>query len=356
MTTPLSIPTTPDDLTASWTTAMLREAGHEVAVRAVAVSPIGTGQMASSLRVSIDYESASAAAPPTVVVKMASLDPNSRAAGARGAYLREVRYYQLLDVDLSVATPKSYWSDVDTETHDFALVLEDMHPAEQGDQIAGCSIEQVEAAAHNIAGLHAPRWCDESLFDLDWLTAPRADRPASHAELKAIVDMVMPGFIDRYRNRIDDRHIELLHWFADTVASWLDDDSGPFGLTHGDHRLDNLLFNAEDNERPVTVVDWQTIAVRNPVADISYLLGTSVEADVRRNIERRIVADYHQRLTELGVADYSADDCFEDYRRQTPHSLMLTVLGSMLTVQTDRGDDMFMAMLHRSAEQMFELL
>lgn len=348
------IPTTLDDISAEWIQTALVDAGHSVEVTSVAVEPIGTGQMASSLRVTPEYVDP-ADNPPSVVVKLASTDPNSRQAGAGGAYLREVRFYQELADSLPVATPRSFWSAIDTETNDFAIVLEDMRDARQGDQIAGCDLASVRIAAENIAGLHAPRWGDESLYEIEWLTARPEDRQERITELKTIVGMVTPGFIDRYAGRLDAVHLELLEWFAETLDDWLMNDGGRFALTHADHRLDNLLFNPADNDRPVTVVDWQTVAVRNPVADISYLLGTSVEAEVRREIERDIVTSYHQQLIELGVENYDLASCLDDYRNQTPHSLLLTVLGSMLTVQTDRGDDMFMAMLHRSAQQIFDL-
>lgn len=348
------IPKVPQDISAEWLTAVLESAGYPVAIESLSITPIGTGQMASSLRATPTYAETTDA-PASVVVKIASNDPNSREAGARGAYLKEVRFYQQLASSLPTATPQSFLSVIDVERNDFAIVLEDMRPAKQGDQIDGCDVESLRRAAHNIAGLHAPRWGDMSLFDIEWLTVRPEDRNASAAELKAIVGFLTPGFIARYDGRLDPSHIELLQWFAESVDEWLADDGGRFGLTHGDHRLDNLLFNLNDLDRPVTVVDWQTLAVRNPVADISYLVGTSVQADVRRDVEHEIVAHYHDQLVALGVADYDLATCFDDYRRQSPHSLLLTVLGSMLTVQTDRGDDMFMAMLHRSSQQIADL-
>jgi len=351
----IPIPKVASDITAEWADTVLTHAGYDVAISEVAVSPIGTGQMADSLRVVPDYSSVTPSAPSTFVVKMASNDPNSRAAGQRGAYLKEVRFYERLSAQLGVATPQSLWSDIDLETSDFAIVLEDMAPAVQGDQIIGGDADSIEAAAINIAGLHAPFWCDEKLHEYAWLSPPLDQREASVRDLKAILTMVTPGFIDRYRNRIDDHHIDLLNWFADTVDTWIQDDRGRFALMHGDHRLDNLLFNAADPIRPVTVVDWQTLAVRNPMADISYLLGTGLDAQTRRRVEHDIVARYHEQLVTLGIDNYAQSECFDDYRTQSPHALLLTVLGSMLTVQTDRGDDMFMAMLHRSSNQIFDL-
>lgn len=338
-----------------WIASLLDYLGHDASVTSALIEPIGTGQMASSLRVRPTYAHASASTPSSFVLKMASNDENSRAAGARGAYLKEVRFYQQLSQHLDVATPAALWSGIDVETSDFAIALEDMNPAQQGDQIRGCGVDELQAATRNIAALHAPHWCDESLFDMDWLTVARHERAAGARELQIIVAAVTPGFVDRYRDRIDDRQIDLLQWFAETCEEWVLDDGGRFGLTHCDHRLDNLLFNASDADRPVTVVDWQTVAVRNPVTDMSYLLGTSVEPEVRREIERPTLEVYHAQLLSRGVDNYSFEACWDDYRRQSPHSLLLTVMGSMLTVQTNRGDDMFMAMLRRSSEQIADL-
>ena len=202
-----------------------------------------------------------------------------------------------------------------------------------------------------------PTGVTPTLFDKAWLTAPRDQRGAGYAELKAIVAMVTPRFIDRYQDRLSQTQIAHLEWFAETVDSWLLNDGGRFALTHGDHRLDNLLFSPTASaDRPVTVVDWQTIAVRNPVADISYLLGTGVEPTVRRDIEADVVGSLSpSAAAQLGVTGYDLAECLDDYRNQTPHALLLTVLGSMLTEQTHRGDDMFMAMLQRSSQQMTDL-
>ena len=65
----------------------------------------------------------------------------------------------------------------------FTLVLEDLAPAESGDQIAGCSLDQARAAAVNVAGLHAPTWNDPSLRELDWLIPDLAAYPEMAAAI-----------------------------------------------------------------------------------------------------------------------------------------------------------------------------
>lgn len=348
------IPTAVREITAEWIATALASADIDAEVASIEVSPVGTGQMASSVRVELAYSDAPEAAPASVVVKLASDDPTSRAAGERGAYESEVRYYQLLDETVDVATPACLWSGIDTTTNDFAIVLEDMRPAVQGDQILGCTPEQASQATQNIAGLHAPRWGDLSLLDHHWLVPPADERATRVQETQAILAMLTEGFIERYDDDIEDKVAELLRRFATNLPDWLALGADQFTLTHADHRLDNLLFG-DDPAQPVTVVDWQTIGVRNPLADVAYLLGTGLDPAVRKEVEEDIVADYHRHISERGVADYSAERCFFDYRQQSLHALLITVLGSMMTIRTDRGDEMFMAMLHRSTAQIFDL-
>jgi len=182
-----SIPRSAADLTAPWLTSALNYAGSDAVAQSVSSAEIGTGQMATSMRLSVVYEANPDALPPSFVVKLASNDPSSRAAGARGAYLREVRFYQELAADLPVATPASWWADINEETHDFAILLEDMHPGAQGDQIQGCSVEHLRSAAINIAGLHAPSWQDPNLSKLTWLTAPPDELADRHNEFEQLI-------------------------------------------------------------------------------------------------------------------------------------------------------------------------
>src|SRR5438270_440203 len=82
----------PDELTAEW----LAEALGSGPVAAFEVTAIGTGQMSESRRVRVRYADG-AGGPASVVLKTASADENSRAAGVGlGVYEREVRFYREL--------------------------------------------------------------------------------------------------------------------------------------------------------------------------------------------------------------------------------------------------------------------
>ena len=55
------------------------------------------------------------------------------------------------------------------------------------------------------------------------------------------------------------------------------------GLVHGDYRLDNMLFGESGADRPLTVVDWQTVTWGPAMTDVAYFLGCALPDDVRRD-------------------------------------------------------------------------
>ena len=143
----------------------------------------------------------------------------------------------------------------------FVLLLEDMSPAEQGDQIFGCRLDQARDAVLNLAGLHGPRWNDESLHAIEGL----APFGAEAAEGMGIgFGMMVEPFIERFRTSDDDA--EVLRAFAPHVAQWMLGPPDRFGLVHGDYRLDNLLFATAAGGAPCTAVDWQIVAIGLPAA------------------------------------------------------------------------------------------
>jgi hypothetical protein len=89
--------------------------------------------------------------------------------------------------------------------------------------------------------------------------------------------------------------------------------------------------------------------------DVAYFLGNAFEAEVRRSCEDALVRRYHDALLGYGVAGYSFDRCWEEYRRSSYASLVMAVFASMMVGRTDRGDAMFMAMANRSAQMAADL-
>ena len=139
-----------------------------------------------------------------MVAKLPSDDPTSRATSqAMQSYLIETSFYAELAPTLRVRAPGCHHVAYDPVTDDFTLLLEDLAPAEQGDQITGCSVDVAALAVGHLPELHAPRWGDPTLRDLAWLHRVTPDRVAFAG---AMYLMLLDAFEQRYDGRIDPVH------------------------------------------------------------------------------------------------------------------------------------------------------
>jgi len=338
---------TVDAITAEWMTAVLEQNDIVGIVRSVTTEPVGTGQMGSCYRLFIDY--AAGEGPDRLIVKLPATDPASRAAGQLG-YRCETSFYREVANRVQVHIPQCYLAAMNERGDGFTLVLEDLAPAQQGDQIAGCSVDQAGAAAVNVAGLHAPTWNDLSLRELDWLIP---DLTANAEFAAPFLVSATEQFLERYAVTRDTA--ATLHRFAERFEDWATGHTEPFALLHSDYRLDNLLFAQSDAPRPVVAVDWQVVMVGSPLRDVAFLVATGLSTENRRSGEKGIVEQYHHRLVEFGVDGYSAERCWEDYRYGLFQGPFITVLGAFVAQPTARGDEMFTVMAERSAAAITDL-
>ena len=292
-------------------------------------------------------------APATIVAKLPSSNETSRATGmAMRTYEVEVRYYQELAPHLPVRAPRCHHAEIDVETGDFVLLLEDLAPAVQGDQVAGCTIDQARLVLAEAARLHAPLWGSPALDDLDW--AVRWS-PESQDLMQAMLTMLWPNFVERYGADLDDDVVEMGGRFVARLRSYYEHRPEPHTVTHNDFRLDNLLFGTAEGGPPVAVVDWQTVGVGPALSDVSYFLGAGLSVEDRRAHEEELVRGYHEALVAAGVTGYDADRCWADYRAFAFAGFHMAVLASMIVERTDRGDAMFLAMAGRHGRLVLDL-
>ena len=351
----LPIASTPEALTPDWVTQALRAGdnlGDDGVVSSVDATAVGTGQMCDSLRLHLGYEG-SAAGPSSIVAKLPAADPTSRTtARSLGSYELEVRFYQQLAGDLPIRTPRCLYADIEVDEADFVLLLEDMAPARQGDQLAGCSPDEAAIAVAELPNLHAPRWGDPGLASIGWLHRDPEARQAFMAEL---LPTLHSGFRERYAESLDEEVEQACDAVFTRLGGHRGARRGPATIVHGDYRLDNLLFGGLGGGVPVAVVDWQTVGTGPALDDVAYFLGGGLLPEDRRASERAIVSDYLDRLHAAGVEGYDWDACWDDYRRGTWSGLLMAVAASMLVERTDRGDEMFLTMARRAARHALDL-
>src|SRR5262245_12765075 len=340
----------PELVTPPWLTEVLHHAqaiGADTRVTGLEMSVIGTGQVGANVRYALTYDGVGEPGPATVVCKFSSRDPQSAAAGvSTRTYETEVAFYRDLAHSVEISRPHCYFAKLEPGTAEVVLVMEDLAPAEQGDQIAGCTREQATLAVDEAARLHGPRWGDPALYEFGWL-----DNTATLEGMAAMFGVAWDAFVQRYHATRDPVVTEAGPHLAELVPTLLHDTSTPVTPVHRDYRLDNMLFGTAAGGRPLTVVDWQTVRLGVGPSDVAYFLGSAFRPEIRRSCERDLVIRYHRALVEdFGVDDYPFDQCWRDYVRSSYSSLLMATFASLLVGRTERGDAMFMAMAKRSAQ------
>jgi hypothetical protein len=346
VTSVLNIPRRPEDVTPSWLGSVL---GADV--DAVAVTPIGTGQTGATYRVAATYATTTDL-PTSFAIKLSAQDDAVRERVALG-YRSEVEFYSKVADHVRIPVPKSFHHDISPDGADVVLLLDDMAPAVQGDQIAGCSHDEARLAVEALAGLHGPSWCRPEWTTLSAIVMPKPGDAEAAKGLGEVSKMAAGIVVDRLGASITPEDQETLIAAMSLVTPWLLAEPDRYALMHGDYRLDNMLFDPQRTR--ITVVDWQTVGVGLPARDLAYFTATSLDPAVRAEIERDLVEHYHRALTGYGVADYDLDTCWNDYRLGVVQAPLLVALGTAFASTTERGDDMMLAMLSRGCRAIREL-
>ncbi len=334
----------PSDLTAQWLTSAL---GTPVAD--FSCERIGTGQMSECYRVALTYPT-DAVGPVSVVLKVAATDPVSRQTGlALGLYEREVRFYTDVapSLDGGPVAP-CYSAAFNPDSGAFHLLLGDAGPALVGDEIRGATIEQALLALTELARLHAPALGNASMAQAEWLNR---ESPMN----QALIGQLYTGFVERYGDQIEPGHRLVCERLIGSFDGYLAAEAAADrvqGLVHGDYRLDNMLFGQAGADRPLTVVDWQTVGWGPAMTDVAYFLGCALPNEVRREHYEALLRAYRDALGP--DAPVSLDDVREGVRRQSFFGVVMAIVSSMLVERTERGDQMFMTMLHRHAQHVLD--
>lgn len=340
-----SIPSTPADITPHWLGTAL---GADV--ESVEAQPIGTGQTGATYRLRVTYAT-DTELPQTFAVKLPSQDDTVRERVALG-YRSEHAFYTGIAEHVKVPIPQSFYCDISDDGGDIVLLLADMAPAVQGDQIAGCDAVEAELAVRAIAGLHAPTWCDPQWAEYPGLAMSMPNTDAAKG-LGDVAVMATQITLDRLGAEMTEENRRTATEAMALTTPWLLAEPNRFSLMHGDYRLDNLLFTPDRSR--ITVVDWQTLGAGLPARDLAYFTATSLLPDQRAELDEPLVAAYHDELLRFGVTDYDLDACWRDYRLGLLQAPLITTLGCAFASNTERGDEMMRVMLERGCQAIREL-
>jgi aminoglycoside/choline kinase family phosphotransferase len=238
-----------------------------------------SGQLA---RIGLNYDIAEANAPASLVSKFQfpHPDPDIRAAVFQSRlYEREFRFYRDVAQEISLRTPRVYYSALRPETGECILLLEDLAPARTLDMLEGCAAEDAALVLRHLATFHAGWWEHRQLGVMDWL--PAFDEQAENDQRQYA--LAWEVFLKKVGHLLSDGIMQLgvrLKHHVVAVKRYLG--QPPRTLLHGDFHLHNLLFDSIPGARTVAVIDWQACSLGRATRDVAHFLVTGLHADRRR--------------------------------------------------------------------------
>ena len=297
------------------------------AIRSLAVQEIGGGfgLLGEILRCRVTWEEEVEGAPGSVVVKLPSPDPKSlRLCRRLSLYRREYDFYRHIGAQAPIRSPALLYGDFEPESHRFVLVLEDLGGMVPGDQIAGATAEQARCVVRALARMHGFYW-------------NRTDRPPlagfhnsfSPKRLRLLQFVYLANLapaLDRIEGLFAGEMRRVAKAYGLSVADYLGRiAAAPTTLVHGDVRLDNMFFDADDGDG-AAMIDWQVCGIGSGLYDVAYFLAGNISTELRREIERDALMEYRNIVAGMGAEDFTFEDCWQLYRRNMVSLLMVAVL------------------------------
>ncbi|MGB7407914.1 MAG: phosphotransferase [Pontixanthobacter sp.] len=340
-------PHRPEAVTPEWLTDRLMQAGQLSDGRAthIAHEPIGTGQIGESFRFVVTYDP-EGAGPPTLAGKFAASDAASRqTATMMRLYHREMCFFRECSGLLPVRTPGLIAAEVNDVGDAFILLMEDLAPARQGNQLDGCSLTDARAAIVQAAAFHGPSWNDATIIDAAFLQPD----PKIREITRSLYPQSTATFIDRYASELPAELMDIVRRMGELTDAIFAYDDPRRCLVHGDYRLDNMLFDVRGGAAPLAIIDWQTIYPGDGASDIGYFLGAGIAPDLRREAEDELLGLYCEEMARHGVP-LTHDDIAAGYRMGAIRGVSTAVFSAANVVRTPRGDANFLSMAYGALE------
>ena len=296
------IPTSPEQLTATWLATILTRHGFSAAVESIEFRPVEPGGLTSELvHIIPRFQDETTGVTPPLLWKRSRNDPERREGFQRG-YAAEVRFYRDVAPGVDVSAPRCFAAAIDDQTGDHVLLIEKL-PGTAGDLVEGVPADRAEAVLRELARIHTAGW-----------TLADTPRPADHfAALKPFVERWAASSTPYLTEHVDDRAAERTRRYADEVMGLFTAlSAGPQTLVHGDTHPANVIFPPSPTARP-SLIDWQGHGVDAPLRDVARFLQLGLTIEDRRAHEDALLAAYLAELEILGVR-YESDAATRDYR------------------------------------------
>lgn len=334
----VNIPASISDVNAKW---LAEATGFDI--KAVSIEQIGVGIGVSSAVYRVKLEGTNC--PASVVVKLPALDEAAVfTSSILRMYIREVEFFKTLAKECPFKVPASYYGDVNKETSQFAIVIEDLGKLRVVDQNIGMTIEDARVAVDGLAHFQAKWWGKGDALSEAGTTVSLGD-PIYPAILplvfgegweKVTTQMQVPQAIMQVGPK----------WTAALPGLLQSLVVGPNTLCHGDFRADNMLFTSDGQ---LAVLDFQLIGSGSGSYDLAYFVTQSLSEDVASKHEKELFDLWIDGLQRYGASpsQVNREALWQHYRTAALFCLAYPIVAS-------RGMDLADPRQHRLVESMNE--
>lgn len=308
---------------------------------------IGTGQLGRSARFTLDWDEPNGQ-PGSVVAKIPGMQPElTEVLFDTGMYDAEIAFYNQVSPYVEVAHPRCFHASGSREDLRFIILMEDLSEYQAGDQLKGIAVDDIHRAVEQAAAFHGPRWGDPALAQIEFFAGRD---PAGKKFTADCYQQYLPEVFERLGAGLSAEAIDTVERFGEVVHAWVERAPEAITVTHGDFRPDNLLLTKNNPQRPMVVVDWQTLGLGVGASDIAYLVGGATDAGMRQQIEQELLGEYLGYLRgRYGVTDYNEAQLRRDYALGSLYGLVVAVTACIRAIRTPRGDELFTLMIERHA-------
>lgn len=352
----MRIPPSITDIDSGWLTDALRAASlieHSACKAIAGVETVGADTAFGSSLYRIHFQG-SGGGPASVIVKLPVDDPVARQIqDGFGGGLREVSFYRLAASrtdPVPVRCPRAIVAEIDPDTMDYVLVLEDLNPLKPVDQLKGLNYKQACALVDQLAAFHAWAW-DAPLLATLGKPFPRLDAEAYRPTLELFgrfFALTWPGICGRLGDRLAPEVRRMGEHFAELIPFFVEELSTPRTIIHGELRAENLFM--DDRGSPI-LIDFQVAGQSCGIFDVAYVISQSAAPNIRSKHEKSLAQRYWNGLASHGVADYSWERAWTQYRVALMFGLVYPVLASTrYDTSTEQGKILLNTMVARASQ------
>ncbi|MCK7597529.1 phosphotransferase [Microbulbifer sp. CAU 1566] len=300
----------PEALTESWLSAALQLCNPQwPELVGFSCEPLSSNDFDILVRLHLRFADTSGAAPATVLAKFSRPLPTPQwEAFIRQSFAREASAYQELNSHYACRVPGLIFAAADGQQ--FNLLLEDCGGEFYASDASPDEHQpEHEAVLQELAQLHGCFVRTSPASAPQWQLRQRDNARFIAHRYRVGVDALR----EVYAGTLAQGHFGLVEKFADYVADWHRYERHILTLSHGDARLENVLFQRDGATCRASLVGWKLAGVRNPMYDVASLLSNDLSYVARNNSEATLLQRYC-RVFEQSGTQYPFREACEDYR------------------------------------------